>query len=72
MRHIEWIITESFKRPPPVGTRVQVAGLKPQTTGTILCHIEELKRKLSKYSFIQCTYKQDVLLIIKLQYEIAS
>lgn len=48
MRHIEWIITESFKRPPPVGTRVQVAGLKPQTTGTILCHIEELKRKLTE------------------------
>uniref|UniRef100_A0A8W8IDR8 Uncharacterized protein n=1 Tax=Magallana gigas TaxID=29159 RepID=A0A8W8IDR8_MAGGI len=41
MRHIEWLITDSFKRPPQVGTRVRVAGLQPQTTGTILCRIEE-------------------------------
>ncbi|XP_065943061.1 uncharacterized protein [Magallana gigas] len=41
MTHIEWLITDSFKRPPQVGTRVRVAGLQPQTTGTILCRIEE-------------------------------
>nr|XP_034325149.1 uncharacterized protein LOC105343823 isoform X1 [Crassostrea gigas]XP_034325150.1 uncharacterized protein LOC105343823 isoform X1 [Crassostrea gigas]XP_034325151.1 uncharacterized protein LOC105343823 isoform X1 [Crassostrea gigas] len=61
MRHIEWLITESFKRPPPVGTRVRVAGLQPQTTGTILCRIEELNRKLTeKVLVVRDTGETDV------------
>ncbi|XP_061168953.1 uncharacterized protein LOC133178222 [Saccostrea echinata] len=43
INRVEWFITEHFKKPPPIGTRVKVSGTESQPTGTILQHIKGQK-----------------------------
>lgn len=40
LKEIEWFITEHFKHPPPIGTRVKIDKLKTHRTGTVFCHIQ--------------------------------
>ncbi|XP_062619497.1 uncharacterized protein LOC134281054 [Saccostrea cucullata] len=59
INRIEWFITEHFKKPPPIGTRVKVSGAESiaQPTGTILQHIKGRKEE-------QDTKTQYVLVVL--------
>uniref|UniRef100_K1QD51 Uncharacterized protein n=1 Tax=Magallana gigas TaxID=29159 RepID=K1QD51_MAGGI len=40
LKQIKWNLAEYFKHPPPIGTRVKMAELKINQTGTVFCHIQ--------------------------------
>lgn len=49
LKQIEWFITEHFKHPPPIGTRVwmvdSMSDEKNGFYGTVLCHIQGGKQE---------------------------
>lgn len=45
LEQIEWFITEHFKHPPTIGTRVKIGKLKNYRTGTVFCHIEGINKQ---------------------------
>lgn len=44
-KQIEWSITEHFKHPPPIGTRVKIDKSKTHRKGTVFCHIEGINEQ---------------------------
>lgn len=48
LEQIEWFITEHFKHPPTIGTRVKIGKLKKHRTGTVFCHIEGINKQIAE------------------------
>lgn len=48
LEQIEWFITEHFKHPPTIGTRVKIGKLKKHRKGTVFCHIEGINKQIAE------------------------